>query len=542
MQDHNRGRPQIFQEIRSNSKSEYPKERRKSYLSDQPISQNRFPPKPNRNEREITRDLLKKEHEKLNKKLQELADWEQKINQTRQSISSLQPSTIPSSRSPCKSPIPISRSLCRSPVPISSYQEISDTEEFGNLLSVDHAPIIPEVIHRPVSSGRINPTTIHHVARPSIQAHTSFNGSFAQNSSGFDRYESSDDSEELLRSTYEESVEVNHKARSPTRRPHKARPSKLKRESKPSTGAKTNRPRKFPAPKEKPRDSHYNQQPPLVYQMPANYAPYQMIPPIQFIQPIYPYYPYQYNPTQYIQPPQYPQSQQFMQPQYAQPQYMPQSNTNQPNNITYEQFISQLPDSARNTPSVYSESIFSSKEAKPTEAQSVQLNVSSRSKTDQESKQKDTRFTIDSQKQITINISNSKLSYTERGTEKSEDNFSNHMETSREPEKEFVRQRSQPTLIPEPLVINPNFKLNRSIKEPSPGLISRLASGEKTKVEKAEMRKLTNKNYNLLPEVKQRKEEEERKEFLKQRLAQGKAYEAKLDEMRRRKSSSSRPV
>jgi ALMS motif len=49
-------------------------------------------------------------------------------------------------------------------------------------------------------------------------------------------------------------------------------------------------------------------------------------------------------------------------------------------------------------------------------------------------------------------------------------------------------------------------------------LMSRLAKGEKVEVDKKEMLKLTNKNYELLPEVRRKKEEEKKKELLKERM------------------------
>lgn len=42
--------------------------------------------------------------------------------------------------------------------------------------------------------------------------------------------------------------------------------------------------------------------------------------------------------------------------------------------------------------------------------------------------------------------------------------------------------------------------------------MSRLASGTKVEVNKADMLKLTNKNYENLPEVKRKREEEKKKE------------------------------
>lgn len=55
--------------------------------------------------------------------------------------------------------------------------------------------------------------------------------------------------------------------------------------------------------------------------------------------------------------------------------------------------------------------------------------------------------------------------------------------------------------------------------------MSRLAKGEKTGVDKKEMLKLTSKNYELLPEVKRKKEEEQKKEHFKERMKQVKELE-----------------
>ena len=49
-------------------------------------------------------------------------------------------------------------------------------------------------------------------------------------------------------------------------------------------------------------------------------------------------------------------------------------------------------------------------------------------------------------------------------------------------------------------------------------LMSRLAKGEKPEISKKDMLKLTTKNYELLPEVKKKKEDERKKEELKDRM------------------------
>ena len=55
--------------------------------------------------------------------------------------------------------------------------------------------------------------------------------------------------------------------------------------------------------------------------------------------------------------------------------------------------------------------------------------------------------------------------------------------------------------------------------------MSRLAKGEKADVNKKDMLKLTSKNYELLPEVKKKKEDERKKEELKERMRQVKDLE-----------------
>lgn len=73
-----------------------------------------------------------------------------------------------------------------------------------------------------------------------------------------------------------------------------------------------------------------------------------------------------------------------------------------------------------------------------------------------------------------------------------------------------------------------DFDFSEEAKRPgNQALMQRLASGSKAKVNKKEMRQLTAKNYQQLPEVKQRREEEEKREALRKRLATAKEYEAR---------------
>ena len=61
-------------------------------------------------------------------------------------------------------------------------------------------------------------------------------------------------------------------------------------------------------------------------------------------------------------------------------------------------------------------------------------------------------------------------------------------------------------------------------------LMDRLARGTRAKVSKEDMLKLTNKNYENLPEVRKRKEEERKKEEFKMRQLKAKELEEKRKE------------
>ena len=61
--------------------------------------------------------------------------------------------------------------------------------------------------------------------------------------------------------------------------------------------------------------------------------------------------------------------------------------------------------------------------------------------------------------------------------------------------------------------------------------MTRLARGDKKEVNKKEMLKLTSKNYELLPEVKKKKEEERKKGELKERMKQVKELEKQRREL-----------
>jgi hypothetical protein len=62
-------------------------------------------------------------------------------------------------------------------------------------------------------------------------------------------------------------------------------------------------------------------------------------------------------------------------------------------------------------------------------------------------------------------------------------------------------------------------------EHPKAALMSRLSRGSKTDISKKDMLKLTNKNYENLPEVKRKKEEEKKKEEMRKRLESVKELE-----------------
>ncbi|KAL4510047.1 hypothetical protein ABPG72_010240 [Tetrahymena utriculariae] len=73
-----------------------------------------------------------------------------------------------------------------------------------------------------------------------------------------------------------------------------------------------------------------------------------------------------------------------------------------------------------------------------------------------------------------------------------------------------------------------NDQKNKSIKDPPPELLNRLIYGLKAKVDKKDYKKLTMKNYELLPEIKKKKEEEKKRQEMAERIKHKKEYEQKL--------------
>ena len=66
-------------------------------------------------------------------------------------------------------------------------------------------------------------------------------------------------------------------------------------------------------------------------------------------------------------------------------------------------------------------------------------------------------------------------------------------------------------------------------------LMDRLAKGARAEISKREMKALTTKNYENLPEVRKRKEEEKKKEEFKQRQQKARELEQKRKDLIRQK-------
>lgn len=64
-------------------------------------------------------------------------------------------------------------------------------------------------------------------------------------------------------------------------------------------------------------------------------------------------------------------------------------------------------------------------------------------------------------------------------------------------------------------------------------LMARLATGKKVKVDKQEMKKLTKKNYEALPENKKKRDEEKKRQEAAERQAKINQYKRELDERRK---------
>jgi hypothetical protein len=64
-------------------------------------------------------------------------------------------------------------------------------------------------------------------------------------------------------------------------------------------------------------------------------------------------------------------------------------------------------------------------------------------------------------------------------------------------------------------------------------LMDRLAHGTKVKVDKQEMKKLTKKNYEALPENKKKRDEEKKRQEAAERQAKINQYKRELDERRK---------
>ena len=84
---------------------------------------------------------------------------------------------------------------------------------------------------------------------------------------------------------------------------------------------------------------------------------------------------------------------------------------------------------------------------------------------------------------------------------------------------------SKPSPSPKSSGFALDFESDRKKSEPPSELLDRLAAGSKAKVSRKEMLELTSKNYQSLPEVVRKREEEAKRSEAQQRLTQRKEYE-----------------
>ncbi|OMJ89113.1 hypothetical protein SteCoe_8840 [Stentor coeruleus] len=82
-----------------------------------------------------------------------------------------------------------------------------------------------------------------------------------------------------------------------------------------------------------------------------------------------------------------------------------------------------------------------------------------------------------------------------------------------------------PKLEKRPDVIQIKIEDKKNSKEPSAALMERLATGQRVRVSKEEMLKLNKKNYQQLPEVRKKQEEELKRLEKQQRIQKGRDYE-----------------
>lgn len=77
--------------------------------------------------------------------------------------------------------------------------------------------------------------------------------------------------------------------------------------------------------------------------------------------------------------------------------------------------------------------------------------------------------------------------------------------------KDMMKRKPGTTTMQQPTKAEEEAK-QKAANDPHAKLMARLATGKKHDVDKTEMKKLTNKNYELLPEVRKKREEERKKE------------------------------
>eukprot|EP01022_Parablepharisma_sp_SALTPOND_P022907 TRINITY_DN469_c0_g2_i1.p1 TRINITY_DN469_c0_g2~~TRINITY_DN469_c0_g2_i1.p1 ORF type:complete len:721 (+),score=165.62 TRINITY_DN469_c0_g2_i1:4055-6217(+) len=95
--------------------------------------------------------------------------------------------------------------------------------------------------------------------------------------------------------------------------------------------------------------------------------------------------------------------------------------------------------------------------------------------------------------------------------------------------KQMMKPQHRKTVAPSTIKEVPEGEAEGSSSQKVPtGLLARLAAGKKPEITREDMLKLTNKNYEQLPEVKRKREEERKKQELKERIKNAKELEKVL--------------
>ena len=416
--------------------------------------------------------------------------------------------------------------------PLSSKQRLisnpifSSTDEFSPELNTERYKKVHPYYRSQKQNRSVNPTSRSHKAFPSWVSHQ--DTTFELDSSS----ENIPDESEVTNSEvsdYTDQMSINKSICNIPR----AFPKKKKLAPKPKKRSKC-------------REKTYNQHTDrgrAEYEMPAHYNP-----------PVYYQYPpYMYNPYPYYIPP----------PMYSYP-YPPQPTHNphisEP--VYHSQHIKRSKSVSKEVSTQFSNSILADIKHKPSNRESktqyVQREldlprpntidipaVSSRDNLPIESpKQSDPNETykivvkepwvmnfIESENKISDLFQQKRKNMLDKLQEQKAKPKKDHKEKSAQElmtiRKQMLKSNSLKELHPRSESIETPTSVKK-IREPSPDLLARLCTGEKSKVTSQEMKRITQKNYSALPEVQKKKTAEDKKQELKERRAKAKEFEQRL--------------